>query len=803
VGLGAIAASTIVFEITITKFLAYKVHHHATYAVISMVVLSLGASGLYVHLKATSWLGLTRAAALYASGIGVVTLVFCWVPIDPESPDIPSWLAGASVPLYLLLFSLPLFLAGVCISHILAKSAHAVTTVYSWDLSAAALGALLCPLLLRGLGGYGTVAVAGALGVVASLAFARLDGRADTRAQIGASCLFALTAVALHAYPGWAIARWGFDVRSYKDLAHRQVFQNDFGGIASTYWNGVARIDVSRTGTSDSAMYRFGLPPSSYALDIPGRYILVDGGANTRQFVANGDIAQQHYLAGALWAAPYAARPPARRALIIGGGGGIDILVAKHFAARTIDVVELNPATVGLLQGTIDDPEGPLYLPWLLSDARSKVRVQNREGRHFCTTRPEGHYDVIQASGVDTLTAITTGGNSLVENYLYTVEAVDQYWRVLRPDGVLSLTHWRSLPPKHALRMFLTYLAAAERAGVAEPHRHVMVVGDAVWIDSLLKKTPFDEGEVQRMRQWAQRHGHTLVFDPLRSLAEARADKTLWPFEHIYTALAQTSPETRARALDVLPIDVEPVSDDSPYFYRIERAEGWLATAFPDATIRWLFLLACAAALALIGVPLRGLARRGLTKSMLHHAAFFALSGFAFLLFEAAIIQMLSVFVGGPTYSLAVVLVCVLGGYALGSRLAARIAPTSRSYLLMGAALCGLFVATLFGLPPLMRAAMALPFAARVLVAAGVTLVPSIVVGVPVPLAMAQLRDQHGDAVAWMWGISSAFNVLGGMSFVPLTQLWGISGAMGVVAGLYLVANVGFAWTLRARATAA
>jgi spermidine synthase len=795
VGLAAIAASTILVEITLTKFLAYKVQHHATYAVISMVVLSLGAAGLYVFWKPPSWTGVSRAAALYGSGIGLVTLVFCWVPIDPQNPDIARWLAGAAVPLYLLLFAAPLFLAGVCISRVLSHGAHPVATVYFWDLLAAALAALVCPLLLRGLGGYGTMAAAGALAMVAAVAFGRLDGR-PARSYLAEGIAFALTAAALFAYPGWAVARWGFDVRSFKDLTHRRVFQDDFGGIAETYWNGVARIDVSRTASSDSPMYRFGLPASSYLLDIPGRYVLVDGGANTRQFVANGNLAEQHYLGGALWASPYVAHGHARRALVIGGGGGIDILVAKYFSTRVVDVVELNPATVGLLTGTLDDPDGHLYTPWLGSDATSKVRIAHREGRHFCTVRPTDHYDIIQASGVDTLTAITTGGNSLVESYLYTREAVEQYLRILAPGGVLSLTHWRASPPTLGLRMFLTYFEALERAGVAEPHRHLMVLGDAIWVDLLLKKTPFEPAEVERARRWAARQGHSLVFDPERSLADTTAEGTLWPLEAIFTAMALATPEQRARLVEAYPARITPVTDDSPYFYRVEKNGSRLALAFPDVTIRWLFLLACAAAIALTVVPLRRLRRRGVTRGMLEHAAFFALSGFAFLLFEAAIIQLLSVFVGGPTYSLAVVLVCVLGGYAIGSRLSLRVRPTSRTFLAFGGALAALFVAILLGLPALTRAALPLPFNARIALAAAVTLIPSIAVGIPVPLAMGRLRGQQGDVVAWMWGISSAFNVLGGMSFVPLTQLWGISGAMGAVAALYAVANAGLAWVI-------
>ena len=69
-------------------------------------------------------------------------------------------------------------------------------------------------------------------------------------------------------------------------------------------------------------------------------------------------------------------------------------------------------------------------------------------------------------------------------------------------------------------------------------------------------------------------------------------------------------------------------------------------------------------------------------------------------------------------------------------------------------------------------------------------------VGIPVPLAMTVVRAQHGSVVGWMWGVSSAFNVLGAMSFVPLTQVAGISFALQLVGLLYLIAGVSTSVTL-------
>src|SRR5205814_10020318 len=84
-------------------------------------------------------------------------------------------------------------------------------------------------------------------------------------------------------------------------------------------------------------------------------------------------------------------------------------------------------------------------------------------------------------------------------------------------------------------------------------------------------------------------------------------------------------------------------------------------------------LLAC---LALAIVPAVVLRRRkvDITRS-LRALPFFVLSGFGFILTENAMFMRLTLFVGGPLYSLSVVLPAILLGYGLGSLVASRSIP--------------------------------------------------------------------------------------------------------------------------------
>ena len=59
------------------------------------------------------------------------------------------------------------------------------------------------------------------------------------------------------------------------------------------------------------------------------------------------------------------------------------------------------------------------------------------EGRSFLR-RQQRQWDLIQLTGVDTLTALSTGAYVLAESYLYTVESMKAYLARLSPNGILS-----------------------------------------------------------------------------------------------------------------------------------------------------------------------------------------------------------------------------------------------------------------------------------------------------------------------------------------------------------------------------
>ncbi len=847
IGLFLVSAASLLFEILLTKFFGSKLEHHFTFAIISIAMLGFGSAGVYVHLRpgkfptedGPSPLVLGRYAWAFAVSCLVVIPVFCVIPVDPLFADIRGDIA---LPLFFLMFALPFFLVGVCVSYTLVAAKQGPGIIYFWDLLGAGIGAALAAAAISWLTGYGATVFVAAMAAAGALFYWHGTGARPWKFSLTWRLpVLVVLSVGVLLYPGYARGVYGHDIFSMKYGLLRKALLVDFQGIEMTFWNAIARIDVSRTGDSRERSYRGGIPHRFDTQSLPGRFILVDGGASTRQFALDKPASEQPFLKNSLWAAPYIPRSkdnPPERALVIGAGGGVDVLVSKAFGTTHIDAIELNPDTYRVLLGVPGDPMRQRYTPWVLSDEHTTVNLMNTEARHYChTLGGKETYDVIEASGVDTLTAIRSAANALSENFLYTEDAVGEYYRLLKPGGILSLSHGYSSPGSLTLRKFVTYLSFLDKQGVERPGDSLVFIFDNYWENGLLKKGAFTRQEVARLEAYARRNRYEFIYHPfqpddtppVRPLGDAFADvddetydelaKYYAPFidplreevtqkdlPFIPLARAENAAE-REKILSELRWDVHPSTDERPYFYFVgPTKQTWLsaldgAFVYPQPAVRWMFVCALIASLALVLTPL--LVRRkkeqitdgGARKQVIAAIPFFALSGFAFMLVENVAFLNLTLFVGGPLYSLSIVLPSVLIGYALGSLWTERyLVHHAKSWGIIIAVFAvgaGLYaLAVRFGLPMLIGTSWGFRIAISILI----TVPLGALLGIPVPWYMSSLKAKDARSLAWMWAVSSAFNVIGSMLFVPICFAMGRTPITLFGAALYLAAILWAGW---------
>jgi spermidine synthase len=116
-------------------------------------------------------------------------------------------------------------------------------------------------------------------------------------------------------------------------------------------------------------------------------------------------------------------------ALLVGVGGGNDIRALEQAGLKEITSVEVNDATVALMNGNLRTVSQNIY---------QKSAVILSDGRAYLEAT-EKNFDLILVASAD-LYSPHLQGNVSLESYLYTKEAMDTYFKHLNPNGMVVIT---------------------------------------------------------------------------------------------------------------------------------------------------------------------------------------------------------------------------------------------------------------------------------------------------------------------------------------------------------------------------
>ena len=436
------------------------------------------------------------------------------------------------------------------------------------------------------------------------------------------------------------------------------------------------------------------------------------------------------------------------RALVIGGGGGRDIFTALSSGQRRVDVIEVNSAIRDVVDRKL--PTGsPYSLP--------RVHTTIGDGRSVLAAT-DAKYDQIHIGFTDTLSADSAQGFALTENNLYTLEAFDEYFDHLTPNGVLNVSRLYHLVGDEALRATILTLEALKRQGVADPRRNVVVVlgrdqpFNALFGTVLAKKEPFTEAELRQIRGLAAERGEGIAFAPRGpyykewgDLARAKSPRVFCSRYHL---------------------DVCPPTDDKPFFFYMKRlsdvgssgSKQYLSAVDPIALLTLtLVILAVLSALALV-IPLYMV--RDAHRPPLSQLLYFIAIGLGYLMLEIALIQRFVLFLGFPTYALSVVLFAVLIFTGVGSHLSSRWKRPRRALSVDLVVVAALIFISAFSLQPMLRSMIGLPFTARVLVTIALLAPFGLTLGMAMPIGLRRLSGLHPSGVPWAWGVNGVASVL-------------------------------------------
>jgi hypothetical protein len=757
-GIALSSFAALLLELGLTRLFSVVLFYHFAFLAISIALLGLGAGGVFAYLgkrRLARFETRRLAAGLCCVNAMIIPAVLDIVLQIPVSLQLSRGNFLRLTVMYLA-SAVPFFITGLEFSVIFARESGNISRLYGADLAGGAMACLAIVPLLNWLGGPNTILFAAVMAAVAGMVWAITT---PTR-KVAIALAIALLVVIAANHSG----RWIDVIYAKGEKRVKPEFAR---------WNAISRIEVDN-------------------LRNGAKVVVIDADANT--FIMNADpqkwqgTGTEDLLMSAAPALANILRPHGAYA-IIGPGGGVDVLRAVANGSPSVTGIEINPIIANtVMRGKYADYSQHLYqLP--------EVHIQVTDGRSFIRNAKQ-NFDVVQMTLVDTWASTAAGAFALSENSLYTVEAFQEYFEHLKPDGLVAITRWEFRQPREALRVVSVAMDALHRLGVKDPQKYFIVVSegsldeDGIPVVVLAKKSPFTKEEEDSVRS---------DIDDNPDLVPLYLPSA--PGNNAFSALiASNDPYAFAKQY---PYNVTPVNDNQPFFFftlkvdqvlhqdSLQQGMDWKVN-LGVAVLVMVLLISLIAVIAFLIIPLavRGRPTHGRTACLLYFVAV----GLGYILVEIAFIQRFVLFLGHPTYALTVVVFLLLlssGGGSLASRRWLATADRAWMPLMFIVAALSLYV---FILPSVLNTLVGLPFPLKLLVSAGLLVPLGLAMGMPFPAGLRALASgptadfPAQNSVEWAWAMNAGSSVLGSVLAIMIAIQFGLNVTLACGAAAYFLA---------------
>jgi hypothetical protein len=787
----------LMLQIIETRVLSVLANYNLAFVAISVAMLGMTAGALLVFYRFET----TYSTARLSGVISRVMSYFAWsvlvsfgvllnlavIPnFEPTLGFVASW------TLTLLVLLPPYVLLGVAVSLALTRSPQNISLVYGVDLVGASSGCLVTLALLTAIDTYDAILVVGAIGAIAASTFSiagRIGGVRTRAVELKGTPNFlvrpglALGVLVLVAGVNALLGTHGLRPTLLKGRIERSY------ALTEERWNSFSRIAMTMQPQSDA--FLFSASEIAPHVQLDQGMMNIDAEANTVMYRFSGDPRDMDFLRFDATALAYFIRHQGRSA-VIGIGGGRDLLTASIFGFRDITGVDYNPIFVRLFAHDHRDFSGAGKIPGLrlaVDDARSWF------------ARSHEQFDLIQMSMIDSWAGTTAGAYTISANPLYTVNGWKRFISRLTPDGVFTVSRWyHPEHPDEAARVLSLAMATLIEMGEPKPAEHLYLAANGKLSTLIVGRAPLSVRDLSTLDETVGWLHYKTLAAPNRESADPVLDRLL----HAGTVdeLIRIGRET--------PLNLAPTWDANPFFFNQLRLPdpsmpgSRLHAAFRESgvlhgnlnaslTLLTLVVISMFAVVMVIIGPAMSSTRRSSANITLWSGAYFLLIGVAFMFVEISLIQRMSLFLGHPIYSLAIVLFSVVLATGLGSLFSHRAVPLSVSSLVGWP----LVLAVYLGLLPLWWGKLLDETETGSLIERAsvclVMVVPAgVLMGFMFPTGMRLCTRIDSRITPWVWAVNGAAGVLASGAVVLVSINTSLNDSLRVGAVAYaLLAVVG------------
>jgi predicted membrane-bound spermidine synthase len=473
-------------------------------------------------------------------------------------------------------------------------------------------------------------------------------------------------------------------------------------------------------------------------------------------------------------------------AFIIGSAGGYEVLCALTHKFRTIYAVEMDPVICHIISNTkYSDYIGKIF-------RRKGVHLIADEGRSVLKRMKDSKFDVIQMVNSHPTDTLLSGGLSVAETYIYTVESMQDFWHHLHDEGFLSIVH------VFGERLFTTAFEALRELGIEEPEKKFFIIQAKTGFNYFfMKRGNIDEEDTATLTKFAEKLRKMF---PVEIVYAPHLQK-----DNTYYQLASPAGGDLIKRSSV---DISPVRDNSPYFnqpnkigqfrfknnYIAGLARLMIGNALSRSNSVYLSILAICLLFSflLIYLPLR--LRRGDGKVSLIPILYFFFIGLAFIVVEIILIKIFQLFLGNPAYSISVIIFSLLLSSGVGSLLSGRFTGRfgNRAIPFLTVLIVLVLVLYSFLLFPIVYSLIHLGLFFRFFLSLLLISILGIPMGVFFPTGLKHLGAEDRVLIGWAWGGNAFATVLGSVVAVITAINWNFTVTLLTAAVAYAAAGLAY-----------
>ncbi|MBW2592061.1 MAG: hypothetical protein JRE58_03505 [Deltaproteobacteria bacterium] len=776
--------SILSYQIAFTQVFAYMQWHNLSSLVITMALLGFGASGsvvsiLHKRIEKEYALCFFGTTLLFPVFLGAGFIISSRLMFNPyEIGFAPKQVIFFF--LYFFLMGLPFFLGGVIIC--IAFLRYSISKTYFANLAGSGAGALVVVGGAYILHPYNMMAGIIMLATIPAMVIS-FHGKRKVAGLTGAMVVFNLAVLlTVFSFPQFKKVSQYKSISGALNLPKADIVHEAYSPLAVVQ---VVQAKGLRSTAGLSLASPFQVPVQK------GIFLNADSMSPITPFRDDpDDIRYLEYLASYL---PFYIMDENRRnrVLILGSGGGESILKSVLSKYKKIDAVEINPRVIFLMKNQFADFSGNIY-------NQANVQVFHHDARSFIKETNE-RYDLIDLSMIDGYNAAASGVYALNESYLYTIESIREYFRHLSDTGLLAISRWVVTPARGNLKIFNMVITALRQEGIKDVEKHLIAIRSLQTVTLLVSKMPVPPRMVDRARTFARERLFDLVHIPgIRKTEVNQFIKLETPV--YYHALQQLFSSEAQSFIGGYDFDISAATDNRPYFYNffkpgvIRYILTYGPTQIPVTEWGYLILLiilvpVLAVSFIFILLPLLISHKRakGIRRIVFFYFSFIAV-GYFFI--EMPLIQKMILFLGHPSYSIAVIIAGLLVFTGIGSLFSDRLFSTDKRILISTVFICLITLFYLWFIDALFSLFMIFPVGVKVFIVLFMMAPLGFFMGVPFPQGLTAIKKIEKEAISWAWGVNGFFSVISILLATVFAVTMGFRAVFVIACLCYLAAGI-------------